>query len=1516
MGNRLRTAFIVWIATVVATVAAAEELVSLKIGKAFPGASDTAALRLRLKRVDGRWAPRVWGRGYNIADHRGRIVKAEDNGPASRLSVDMMISGEPWMEGGPATYVLDLKRDGDRISGTWSGRFRLHEGNGEVEGALTAVPAPPPGYAPPAPGEHPRLLFRKQDLPALREKAKTPWGQAMVKRLEGQGKVSWALLYALTGDRTWADKARAAMAAPENVKRWWKMVHGVHDPGAAATEDAIAFDLIYDTCSPEFRKETLARFQKALPFLFWGTGALHYNPNDRSNWAVQFRGGVGHAALMLLGEKGDYPPAPWGIPKTAFNFEGFTCPESLGPRAPEIAKIDPEPDFTPGKGVPVVKMDVAPKETSVRAWLVAGPLDVPGGTDALGALGGEARARPEAGTTVTFRTSAGGSGKTTFAALEAKHLGRGGVHLFSAGGGEGPFTCYLYAVIENDAPGLFRVSSHIYAQEHACVFIAGRRLADGDCVHLGKGRFPVLVRASLFRLNRSYHAKKGMFDFRLTPVEQAEAERRLAVEAESHRILLAEWEVGREEHRRNGGLNPHAGDWIEICRDRCARYADSLGTFGWNMEGEGYSQASFNMLLPIAHSYERAMGRRLSMRDDMYMLLPLYTAKTIFGENYVCLQGYGPGGGPQGVDNWARGFGTVPERYRSAALWAWNHTQRLADAGKLKSVYLTIDKLDDVSAAFMFANYPLDLKEANPARVMPRVAVDKERGGYVFRNRWQDRNDIVVTLFLNSNEPGGSWSTDESADFRIAGLGEEWAIQGWGYAHGAGRRPKRRLYMNVLQLSEKAAGREVVATYVKDYEDGSGVVSMNMDRVYAGRGGGRRPKPVDIGIRGMRSFAVDYSGMSGAPCLVAVVDSVSGTKGKNFWQMCTEGPQRHRIATRPDGFRISSPSGASLNGTVAAPRSPRVEAGRFKTGHEANYNYYQNHFEVHFQRQHVDVRGGEFFFVVMTLQPDRPPRVHYTGEGPATAAFAGERIVRFDGEKIVFESAARGWRHDGAGLAGEACPPIRWAKRKNLLWAVGLPDGNASSPVVSGGRVFMTAPPAAVLCLDARTGGLLWRQNVADADGGAPALPPAARDGVVYAAFPSGLVANLNGKGEVVWKTSVGEPIAAPPRLVGDRLVLKTKRTMALNAADGAPAGAAPPSAEDAAAVVADGLRYVLAGGSELVVAKADSGQEIYRQTLVSGTSGGKTGAKTSPERTPLLLVGDLLYACNMGSDRRTVIFKPGTMFEKVWEYAVAGEGPAWDAPAFAGDRQYIRAGRKLHCVGGDTPAPPLAPPEPRRIAPAATLEPTDALPISPFRSGEPFAAWTAIGPFAGRDLERDCLAAIGGRTAAVLPAGVSVPVEDGKLSAQRLDESHVFKHFKFTRDMPCVDITAALDRKQEAMGCFFTVVEMDEPRHVRFVLKSPDDQWNTPDRLQARMWLAGQPMEDGALLALDKGRYPLLLQISIGRFEGSGKVWMAPRFEDRTDAHLRAKKEYDETMAWWPEYEKDRDKFFVLCEP
>lgn len=48
---------------------------------------------------------------------------------------------------------------------------------------LTPWPAKVDGFKPPAPGEHPRLFFRKSDIPTLRQRANTPEGKVIVQRL-------------------------------------------------------------------------------------------------------------------------------------------------------------------------------------------------------------------------------------------------------------------------------------------------------------------------------------------------------------------------------------------------------------------------------------------------------------------------------------------------------------------------------------------------------------------------------------------------------------------------------------------------------------------------------------------------------------------------------------------------------------------------------------------------------------------------------------------------------------------------------------------------------------------------------------------------------------------------------------------------------------------------------------------------------------------------------------------------------------------------------------------------------------------------------------------------------------------------------------------------------------------------------------------------------------------------------------------------------------------------------------
>ena len=155
-------------------------------------------------------------------------------------------------------------------------------------------------FQPVVPQEHPRLLFRKADLPALRARAKTPEGQAILQRLRyqlnaGDGRsmaqvfsdfthaymgggyrhhtldepgvytfshvVGYGLLYQLTGDQHYADLGRQAMERALAGQRDRDDRYSLLAPGGALRAGpvigwtAVGYDLCYDGWDPDFRQQ-------------------------------------------------------------------------------------------------------------------------------------------------------------------------------------------------------------------------------------------------------------------------------------------------------------------------------------------------------------------------------------------------------------------------------------------------------------------------------------------------------------------------------------------------------------------------------------------------------------------------------------------------------------------------------------------------------------------------------------------------------------------------------------------------------------------------------------------------------------------------------------------------------------------------------------------------------------------------------------------------------------------------------------------------------------------------------------------------------------------------------------------------------------------------------------------------------------------------------------------------------------------------------------------------------------
>lgn len=155
------------------------------------------------------------------------------------------------------------------------------------------------------------------------------------------------------------------------------------------------------------------------------------------------------------------------------------------------------------------------------------------------------------------------------------------------------------------------------------------------------------------------------------------------------------------------------------------------------------------------------------------------------------------------------------------------------------------------------------------------------------------------------------------------------------------------------------------------------------------------------------------------------------------------------------------------------------------------------------------------------------------------------------------------WRGNGLGVSADAKVPLDWSATNGVLWRTALPGRGHSSPVILDGRIYLTTDvegeaipgvkpvkhvlndedfkhPEAfgadlrhelrVLCLDAKSGKLLWNQlayagpafDDRHRKGSYAALTIAAEADRVFAFFGSEGLYCFDTKGALMWSNSVG----------------------------------------------------------------------------------------------------------------------------------------------------------------------------------------------------------------------------------------------------------------------------------------------------------------------------------------------------------------------------------------------------------
>lgn len=224
----------------------------------------------------------------------------------------------------------------------------------------------------------------------------------------------------------------------------------------------------------------------------------------------------------------------------------------------------------------------------------------------------------------------------------------------------------------------------------------------------------------------------------------------------------------------------------------------------------------------------------------------------------------------------------------------------------------------------------------------------------------------------------------------------------------------------------------------------------------------------------------------------------------------------------------------------------------------------------------------------------------------------------------------------GQGYAENAKLPTEWSPEKNVAWRTAVPGLGWSSPVIAGGKVYLTTavPDGAgakpnqslrALSLDSQSGRILWNVEVFLETGAkAPGIhgknshaspTPIVADGKVYVHFGHLGTACLDAaKGSILWKNQTlpyqpvhgngGSPILVDGKLIysidgGDKQLV-----VALNAKDGQVAWKTPRNAKPSRGfsfstpllITVDGKQQLISAGSDVVMAlDPATGKEIWR---------------------------------------------------------------------------------------------------------------------------------------------------------------------------------------------------------------------------------------------------------------------------------------------------------------------------------
>jgi hypothetical protein len=449
----------------------------------------------------------------------------------------------------------------------------------------------------------------------------------------------------------------------------------------------------------------------------------------------------------------------------------------------------------------------------------------------------------------------------------------------------------------------------------------------------------------------------------------------------------------------------------DMAFDQYGFLRDGLGGGYWFMEGVFYK--GMTMVRGMMHSiraYEMVTGKRINVPGLRDQIITGYFLEAEPGK-LTALAGAGVTetaaaadddaagaartpvkAGDQGIDSdslieviWTIGLGEVPADAMPGIKYLLNRNVGLAGDktfGLERACY----------APYLMASYPFDVPEKQPSECFPWISPDPTNGHWVFRNTWKDKDDVLLTWNLLSGVRG-------SCHYERIGNPSEWIL------FGLGRQWMKGQYLPIVKGKEKATAKQA-GVQTLEWRAADRLATMKFDVALAYCPTLERPRGAktpaddlaktmgalkgassptfganfaDFGVRGTRHVAVDFSGASGAPLMLVIVEDLGVKPAADAppqpadftWAL----PLTAKAPAEGNSLRVTQ-GDVSLNCLVLGGKANA--AGKF------------------------DVAGGKMMAVI-TLQKGEAPKAQVAGDGPTAKVTIGKRAVQFTGDKLVVE---------------------------------------------------------------------------------------------------------------------------------------------------------------------------------------------------------------------------------------------------------------------------------------------------------------------------------------------------------------------------------------------------------------------------------------------------------------------------------------------------------------------------------